>query len=185
MMRSWTCCNGSNPLGSLSSAPALREDPGGCESADHPKIARTAEGGACSNYLFGSGFASLGIDARALEVAVEMTFAVLVALFKQPAITAFRIGQDLPAIIVAIPKEETVGAVLEMRFGDLLEMPFFGLGTDDAVCLIHLFLGADIEPVVVEEVHPADVLAVNDGNGVGATQSNEKRDRARLNDLEA
>src|SRR5215472_10279854 len=60
MMRSWTCCNGSNPLGSLSSAPALREDPGGCESADHPKIARTAEGGACSNYLFGSGFASLG-----------------------------------------------------------------------------------------------------------------------------
>src|SRR5215813_10613690 len=60
MMRSWTCCNGSNPLGSLSSAPALREDPGGCESADHPKIARTAEGGARSNYLFGSGFASLG-----------------------------------------------------------------------------------------------------------------------------
>ena len=60
MMRSWTCCNGSNPLGSLSSAPALREDPGGCKSADHPKIARTAEGGACSNYLFGSGFASLG-----------------------------------------------------------------------------------------------------------------------------
>src|SRR5262249_55190302 len=60
MMRSWTCCNGSNPLGSLSSAPALREDPGGCESADHPKIARTADGGACSNYLFGSGFASLG-----------------------------------------------------------------------------------------------------------------------------
>ena len=62
----------------------------------------------------------LGIDARALEVAVEMTFAVLVALFKQPAIAAFRIGQDLPAIIVAIPKEETVGAVLEMRLGDFL-----------------------------------------------------------------
>jgi hypothetical protein len=37
---------------------------------------------------------------------------------------------------------------------------------------------------VVEEVHPADVLTVNDGNGVGAAQSNEKRDGARLNDLE-
>jgi len=52
-----------------------------------------------------------------------MTFAVLVALFEQPAITTFRIGQDLPAIVVAIPKEETVGAVLKMRFGDFLEMP--------------------------------------------------------------
>src|SRR5215469_4330392 len=126
----------------------------------------------------------LGIDARALEIAVQMTFAVLVALFEQPAIAAFRIGQDLPAIIVAIPKEETVGAVLEMRLGDFLEMPLLSLGADDAVCLIYLLLGADIQPVVVEEVHPADVLTVNDGNGVGATQSNEKRDRARLNDLE-
>jgi len=52
------------------------------------------------------------------------------------------------------------------------------------VCLIYLFLGADIEPIVVEEVHSADVLAVNDGNGVGAAQSNKKRDWARLNDLE-
>src|SRR5215471_3973847 len=126
----------------------------------------------------------LGIDARALEIAVQMTFAVLVALFEQPAIAAFRIGQDLPAIIVAIPKEETVGAVLEMRLGDFLEMPLLSLGADDAVCLIYLLLGADIQPVVVEEVHPADLLTVNDGNGVGAAQSNEKRDGTRLNDLE-
>jgi hypothetical protein len=49
--------------------------------------------------------------------------------------------------------------------------------------LIHLFLGADIEPIVVEEVHSSDILAVNDGNGLGAAQSNEKRDRARLNDF--
>src|SRR5580704_17599049 len=113
-----------------------------------------------------------------------MTFAVLVAPFEQPAITAFRIGQDLPAVIVAIPKEEAVSAVLKMWFRDFLEMPLLGLGTDDAMCLIYLLLGADIEPVVVEEVHSADVLAVNDCNGVGAAQSNEKRDRARLNDLE-
>src|ERR1700719_2477207 len=105
-----------------------------------------------------------GIDALSFEAAVEMTFPLLVAQFKQPAIAAFRIGQDLPAIVVAIPKEEAVGAVLKMRFGDFLETPLLGLRTDDAVYLIYLFLAADIEPVVVEEVHFADVLAVNDGN---------------------
>ena len=84
---------------------------------------------------------------------------MLVALFKQPAIAAFRIGQDLPAIVVAIPKEEAVGTVLKMRFGDFLETPLLGLRTDDAVYIIYLFLAADIEPVVVEEVHFADVLA--------------------------
>jgi hypothetical protein len=47
MMRLCTRRNGSNPLGSLSLHPRCG-DPGGCESADHPKIARTAEGGACS-----------------------------------------------------------------------------------------------------------------------------------------
>src|SRR5262249_44700492 len=96
-----------------------------------------------------------GVDAVPLEVAVEMTFALLVAVFEQPAIAALRVGQDLPAIIVAIPKEKAVGAVLEMRLGDFLEIPLFGLGTDDAVCLIDLLLGADIEPIVVEEVHSA------------------------------
>src|SRR5215472_5770144 len=50
------------PIGFVKFAPAAREDPGGCESADHPKIARTAEGGACSKSLFGSGSASLGIE---------------------------------------------------------------------------------------------------------------------------
>ena len=33
----------------------------GCESADHPKIARTAEGGVRSKSLFGSGLAGLGL----------------------------------------------------------------------------------------------------------------------------
>jgi hypothetical protein len=97
-----------------------------------------------------------------------MTLALLVAPFEQPAIAAFRVGQDLPTIIVAVPKEKAVGSVLKMRFGDFLEAPHFGLGTDDAVCLIYLFLSTDIEPVVVEEVYPADILAVDDGNGVGA-----------------
>src|ERR1700739_3874100 len=112
--------------------------------------------------------AGSGVDAGALKVAVEMPFALLVTLLEQPTVAAFRVGQDLPAIIVAIPKEEAVGAVLKMWFGDFFEVPLVGLGADDAMRLIHLFLGADIEPIVVEEVHSFDVLAVDDGNRVGA-----------------
>jgi hypothetical protein len=36
------------PIGVLKFASALRKDPSGCGSVDHPKMARTAEGGACS-----------------------------------------------------------------------------------------------------------------------------------------
>src|ERR1700730_7423406 len=124
----------------------------------------------------------LAIHAGPLEVAIEMPLACLVALLEQPAVAAFRIGQDLPAIIVAIPKEEAVGAVLQMRLGDFLEVPRIGLGADGVVRLVHLLLGADIEPVVVEEVHPANVLAVDDRNRVRAAKPDQQRDRARLHD---
>jgi hypothetical protein len=36
--------NGLNSWGSYRLHPLMREPPGGCESADHPKFARTAEG---------------------------------------------------------------------------------------------------------------------------------------------
>src|SRR2546427_607466 len=52
--------------------------------------------------------------AGSLEVTVEVSLALLVALFEEPAVAAFRIGQDLPAIVVAIPEEKAVGAVLEV-----------------------------------------------------------------------
>src|SRR5215470_11797812 len=93
--------------------------------------------------------AGLGDDAGPLKVAVEMSFALLITLFEQPTIAALGVGQDLPAVIVAIPKEEAVGTVLKMRFGDFFEVPVLGLGADDAVRFIHLFLSADIKPVVV------------------------------------
>ena len=64
--------------------------------------------------------AGSGDDAGPLKVAVEMSFALLVAVLEQPTMAAFRIGQDLPTIIVGIPEEEAVGAVLQMRFGDFL-----------------------------------------------------------------
>ena len=52
------------PIGFAKFAPALREDPGGCESADHPKIARTTEGRVRSKSLFGSGLTGLGPKTR-------------------------------------------------------------------------------------------------------------------------
>src|SRR5262249_19171808 len=129
--------------------------------------------------------ADLSDDAGPFKVAVEMSFAVLVPLFEQPAIAALRVGQDLPAIIIAIPKEEAVGTVLEMWLGDFFEVPLVSLSTDNGRRLAALLLRAAIEPVVVEEVHPADVLAIDNRNGVGATQSNKKRNRARLDDFKA
>src|SRR6266851_1003245 len=125
------------------------------------------------------------IYAGSLEVAVEMPLALLVALFEEPAVAAGRIGQDLPAIIVAIPKEKAVGAVLQMRLGDLLEMPFLGLGADGVVRRVNFILGANIEPVMVEQVHFPRLLAEHDRDAVRAAQSDQQRDRAGLHDVEA
>src|SRR5207302_5491280 len=111
---------------------------------------------------------SLPADARAFEVAVEMALARLIALFEQPAVAAVRIAQDLPAIAVGVPEKEAIGAVLQTRFRDLLELPVVALGADGAVCLVDLLLGADIEPVMVEEVHFADILAEDDRDRVWA-----------------
>src|SRR5260370_24819707 len=83
-------------------------------------------------------------NARPLEVAVEMPLALQVALLEQPAIAAGRIGQDLPAIVVAIPEEEAVGAVLQMRLGDFLELPRLRPGANRPMRLVHFILGANI-----------------------------------------
>src|SRR5262249_10983242 len=74
----------------------------------------------------------LHVDAGPLEVAVEMAFALLVALVEDPAIAAFGIGQDLPAIVVGVPEIEAVCAVLEDRLADLGELPLLGLRGGDA-----------------------------------------------------
>src|SRR6266851_9623199 len=145
---------------------------------------RYAPGRGCRR-LAGRSACRSRIYAGSFEVAVEMPLALLVALFEEPAVAAFRIGQDLPAIIVAIPKEKAVGAVLEMRLGDFLEPPHLGLGADRAMRLIHFILGANIEAVVVEEVHLPDILAVDDRDRVRATEPDEQRDRAGLHDFEA
>jgi hypothetical protein len=48
------------PTGFVCIAPALREDPGGCESADHPKLPAWPRPSCVRDRLFGSGFAGLG-----------------------------------------------------------------------------------------------------------------------------
>src|ERR1051326_290564 len=108
-----------------------------------------------------------------------MALAFLVALIEQPAVAAGRVGQDLPAIVVAIPEEKAVGAVLKMRLRDFLEAPFLGPGADRAVRLVDFLLGANVEPVVVEEVHLVGLLTIDDGDRVGAAEANEEGNRAR------
>src|SRR5580704_6737860 len=115
-------------------------------AGSHTASAAPRRGRKSRRFTCRSAIASGG-DAGPLEAAVEMPFALLVALFEQPAVAAFRVGQDLPAIVVGIPEEKAVGAVLQMRLGDLLEAPGIGLGADGAVRLVHLFLAADVEPV--------------------------------------
>src|SRR5665213_3318543 len=92
----------------------------------------------------GEGSGCSHIDAGALEVAVEMALAGLVADAEEPAVAAFRIGQDLPAIVVDIPEIEAVSAVLEDRLADLGELPLPSLLHGDPVRFINLFLGLDV-----------------------------------------
>ena len=51
--------NGLNPQGLFALHP-LREDPGGCESVDHPKLPARPRLSCVRDPLFGSGFAGLG-----------------------------------------------------------------------------------------------------------------------------
>ena len=50
---------------------------------------------------------------------------------------------------------------------------------------VHFLLGADIKTVVVEQVHLAGLLAVDDRVGVIATKPDEQRNRARLHHVKA
>ena len=79
------------PIGFAKFAPALREDPGGCESADHPKIARTTEGGVRSKSLFGSGLAGLGSSPTLSGVATSHWSSIAIGGTRRtPAIPARR-----------------------------------------------------------------------------------------------
>src|SRR5580704_731052 len=138
-------------------------------AGSHTASAAPRRGRKSRRFTCRSAIASGG-DAGPLEAAVEMPFALLVALLEQPAVAPFRVGQDLPAIVVGVPEEKAVGAVLQMRLGNLLQLPRVGPGADGAMRLVGLLLGADIEPVVIEQGHVADILAVDDRDRVRAAE---------------
>src|SRR5882724_350166 len=125
------------------------------------------------------------LEAGALEISVEVTLALLVADAKQPAVATLGVRQDLPAVAVAIPEKEAIGAVLQHWLGDLGEFPLIGLLGDDAVRRVHFLLGVNIEPVMVEKVHFAHLLAFDHRDDVVAAEPDQQRDRAGLHHLEA
>src|SRR5665213_3569391 len=133
----------------------------------------------------GEGSGCSHVDAGALEIAVEMALAGLVANAEEPAVAAFRIGQDLPAIVVDIPEIEAVGAVLEDRHADLGELPLLGLLHNRLVRRVDLLLGLDVEAVMVEEAHLAGLLGLHHGDDVIAAEPDEQRDLAGLHHVEA
>src|SRR5665213_1069483 len=129
--------------------------------------------------------ALLGLDAGPLEALVLVALAVEIAEGEEPAIAALGIGQYLPAIQVAIPEVEAVGAVLEDRLGDLRQPPFVLLLHGHAIALVDLLLGLDVETVVAEQAHRRLGLALDRGDGVVAAEPDHQRDRAGLDHVEA
>jgi hypothetical protein len=65
-----------------------------------------------------------------------------------------------------------------------VQTPLLFLRFHDAVRCVDVFLGFDVEPVVVEKVHRQRLLGLNDGNRGIAAEPDEQRDRTRLHDLE-
>src|SRR5690348_16372617 len=128
--------------------------------------------------------AALHLHARPLEIAVVVALAALIADPEQPVIAALRIAENLPAILVGVPEIEAVGAVLQHRRRNLVQLPLFRLGDDDAVSGVDLFLGFDVEAVMVEQAHFARPLGVDYGDAMLAAQADHQRDLAGLNHVE-
>src|SRR5665213_3206 len=127
----------------------------------------------------------ISVDARPLEIAVEMALALEIAQLEQPGIATLRVGQNLPGIAVGIPEIKTIGAVLQHRLADLLQPPFLGLLDHDTVRLFDIRLGLDIEAVMVQQIHLGRALRIDDGIDMRPAQPDDQRDRAGAMDLEA
>jgi hypothetical protein len=80
-----------------------------------------------------------------------MTASSLIATLEHPRISAGRVGEDLPAIVVSVPEEKAVAAVLNNRLADLVQAPFFSVPEDESVALIHVGVGRDIDSIVIQE----------------------------------
>ena len=115
-----------------------------------------------------------------------MAFTVEVTLFEQPTIAALRIGEDFPTIVVHIPEEKAIGAVLQDRLADLVQSPLTLLFYNRLVGRIDFFLRFHIEAVMVEHRHllVVTIFLFDYRYCVGTTEPNKDGDRAGTNDLE-
>ena len=78
-----------------------------------------------------------------------MAFAFQIALLEQPAISALWIGKDFPAIVIHIPEEKAVGAVLQDWLADLVQIPPILLLHNRFIRGVHFFLSFDIQTVIL------------------------------------
>lgn len=97
-----------------------------------------------------------------------------VALFEQPGITARRIGDNFPSIVVKVAEEETVRVMLQRRFRNFGASPRFLLHFDNFIGGVYFFLGLNVESVRVEQRHDL-FWDLHYGNGVIAAEANEQR----------
>jgi hypothetical protein len=63
--------------------------------------------------------------------------------------------------------------VLQDRLADLVEPPLLGLLANDAIRLVDIGQGLDIEPIIVEEIHLRRPLRIDHGINMGPTEPDD------------
>jgi len=133
-----------------------------------------------------AGRSSGGIrHARPPEIAIKMSPAGLITLLEEPAIAAFGISQDFPAIVITIPEVKTVRPVLENWLADFVEVPFLLIFKNYLIRRIDLLLRFNVQAVVVEYRHIPFFFRFDDRNSVLTTKAYHERDRTSLHDFQA
>src|SRR5688572_17246308 len=123
----------------------------------------------------------------ACERLAKMTASSLIPTLEHPRISAGRVGEDLPTIVVSVPEEEAVATVLNRRLADLVQAPFFSVPEDESVALIHFGFGVDIESIVIQEWQLAGTLVADRDTDIDMLATEAAPDGAwtRLHHLEA
>jgi len=115
----------------------------------------------------------------------EVTFSFKVTLLKDPVVAAFGVGEDLPSVVIEVPKVETVCAMTLNGFGDVFDGPFLSLLAAQLVRLIDLLVGQDIQTIVVAAMHFVLILDLHNGVDMSAAELHHHGDGARANHREA
>ena len=127
----------------------------------------------------------LVVGATVAKPCGEVTFSFKVTLLKDPVVAAFGVGEDLPSVVIEIPKVKTVGAITLDGSGDVFDGPFLGLLAAQLVRLIDLLVGQDIKPIVVAAMHFVLVLDLHNGVDMSAAKLHHHGNGTRANHREA